>query len=158
VAGVNWTGWSPVLLVVADLVGDAGYYGLGRSGHEPCSNRSGKRLALTAERLRPLERGRDNDWKLLIIRKTQALGHHPLLRARASGCRSCAYMALNLAGPFPKVVLFELVGYFIGEACCIRPLYRLCDRQLFGRSPCCCWPLLADPAHLWKGPGRGHLV
>ena len=106
-----------LLLVIADLVGDAGYYGLGRFGHEPLLEQISKRLALTAERLRPLERRfHDNDWKLLMIGKTQALGSIILYFAGASRMPFLRYMALNLAGTFPKVLLFELVGYFIGQS------------------------------------------
>lgn len=106
-----------LLLVVADLIGDAGYYGLGRFGHAPLIKRISKRLSLTPERLAPLEqRFRDNDWKLLMIGKTQALGSILLYFAGASRMSFVRYMALNLVGTFPKVVLFELVGYFIGQS------------------------------------------
>ena len=106
-----------LLLVGADLVGDAGYYGLGRYGHAPLLKRINKRLSLTPERLRPLEkRFRDNDWKLLMIGKTQALGGIILYFAGASRMSFVRYMALNLAATFPKVVVFELVGYFLGAS------------------------------------------
>lgn len=106
-----------LLLVAADLVGDAGYYGLGRFGHAPLLKQISKRLSLTPERLRPLEqRFRDNDWKLLMIGKTQALGSIILYFAGASRMSFVRYMVLNVIGTFPKVVLFELVGYFLGRS------------------------------------------
>jgi membrane protein DedA with SNARE-associated domain len=106
-----------LLLVAADLVGDAGYYGLGRFGHEPLLEQIGKWMSLTPERLRPLEqRFRDNDWRLLIIGKTQALGSIILYFAGASRMSFTRYMALNLVGTLPKVALFELVGYFLGRS------------------------------------------
>jgi membrane protein DedA with SNARE-associated domain len=105
-----------VLLILADLVGDALYYGLGRYGHAPLLGQIGKRLALTPERLEPLEqRFRENDWKLLMIGKTQALGSLILYFAGASRMPFGRYMLLNLFGTVPKVVLFELVGYFLGQ-------------------------------------------
>jgi membrane protein DedA with SNARE-associated domain len=103
-----------LLLVAADLVGDAGYYGLGRYGHAPLLARISKRLKLTPERLAPLERRfHDNDWKLLMIGKTQALGSIILYFAGASRMSFLRYLLFNLVGTFPKVVLFELVGYFL---------------------------------------------
>ncbi len=104
-----------LLLVAADLVGDAGYYSLGRFGHAPLLRWISKRLSLTPERLRPLEqRFRDNDWKLILIGKTQALGSIILYFAGASRMPFVRYMALNLAGTVPKVILFEAIGYFLG--------------------------------------------
>jgi membrane protein DedA with SNARE-associated domain len=106
-----------LLLVAADLVGDAGYYGLGRFGHAPLLKRISKRLSLTPERFHPLEqRFRDNDWKLLMIGKTQALGSVILYFAGASRMPFLRYMVLNVVGTLPKVILFELAGYFIGQS------------------------------------------
>ena len=105
-----------MLLILADLVGDALYFGLGRYGHAPLLGQIGRRLALTPERLAPLEqRFRENDWKLLMIGKTQALGSIILYFAGASRMPFGRYMLLNLLGTVPKVVLFELVGYFLGQ-------------------------------------------
>ena len=106
-----------LLLVAADLVGDAAYYGLGRYGHGPLLRQISKRLHLLPERLGRLEqRFHDNDWKLIMIGKTQALGSIILYFAGASRMSFVRYMALNLVGTVPKVVLFEAAGYFIGES------------------------------------------
>jgi len=106
-----------LLLIAADLVGDALYYGLGRYGHAPLLARISKRLALTPERLAPLERRfHDNDWKLLMIGKTQALGSVILYFAGASRMSFVRYMLVNLVGTAPKVILFELVGYFLWQS------------------------------------------
>lgn len=103
-----------ILLVLADLVGDAGYYGLGRFGHAPLLAAISTRLSLTPERLAPLEeRFHANDWKLLMIGKTQALGSIILYFAGASRMSFSRYMLLNLFGTVPKVILFELIGYFL---------------------------------------------
>jgi membrane protein DedA with SNARE-associated domain len=112
------------LLIVADLVGDAGYYGLGRFGHAPLVKQISKRLHLLPERLDRLEkRFHDNDWKLIMIGKTQALGSLILYFAGASRMSFVRYMMLNLIGTVPKVILFEAVGYFIGESVLRSPRY-----------------------------------
>ncbi|HEY7900467.1 MAG TPA: VTT domain-containing protein [Caulobacteraceae bacterium] len=106
---------SCLLLVAADLVGDALYYALGRYGHGPLSAWINKRLNITPERLRPLsQKFHDNDWKLIMIGKTQALGGVILYFAGASRMSFARYMALNLVGTFPKVILFELIGFALG--------------------------------------------
>jgi membrane protein DedA with SNARE-associated domain len=106
---------SCLLLVAADLVGDALYYCLGRYGHGPLSSWINKRLNITADRLRPLEqRFHDNDWKLIMIGKTQALGGIILYFAGASRMSFTRYMGLNLLGTFPKVIVFELIGFALG--------------------------------------------
>ena len=106
---------SCLMLVAADLVGDALYYALGRYGHGPISNWINNRLRITPERLRPLaQRFHDNDWQLIMIGKTQALGGIILYFAGASRMAFGRYMALNLIGTFPKVILFELIGYALG--------------------------------------------
>ena len=105
-----------ILLVAADLVGDVLYYCLGRFGHAPLVARLSKRLSAASEKLRPLEqRFRDNDWKLLMIGKTQALGSVILYMAGASRTPFGRYMVLNLLGTLPKVILFEAIGYFLGR-------------------------------------------
>jgi membrane protein DedA with SNARE-associated domain len=104
-----------LLLVAADLVGDALYYCLGRFGHGPLFNWVNKRLRITPDRLRPLaQRFHDNDWKLIMIGKTQALGGIILYFAGASRMSFARYMGLNLIGTIPKVVLFELIGFALG--------------------------------------------
>ena len=49
-----------------------------------------------------------------MIGKTQALGGIILYFAGASRMGFLRYMALNLIGTFPKVILFELVGFALG--------------------------------------------
>ncbi len=102
--------------MAADLIGDLIYYCLGRFGHGPLLERIGKKLSLKAERFRTMEqRFRDNDWKLLMLGKTQALGSVILYFAGATRIPFLRYMLLNLLGTFPKVILFEAIGYFLGR-------------------------------------------
>ena len=106
-----------LLLVAADLVGDGAYYSLGRFGHAPLIKRIGRWLALTPERLAPMEKQfHKNDWKLLLIGKTQALGSLVLYFAGASRMDFKRFMGLNLAATAPKVFIFELAGYFLGRS------------------------------------------
>jgi len=104
-----------ILLILADLLGDALYYSLGRYGNAPLARRMTKWLKVTPERLARLEqRFRDNDWKLIFIGKTQGLGSIILYFAGASRMSFLRYMVLNLVGTVPKVIVFELIGYFLG--------------------------------------------
>ena len=106
-----------ILLVLADLLGDALYYSLGRFANAPLARRLSKWLKVTPEKLTKLEqRFRDNDWKLILIGKTQGLGSIILYFAGASRMSFVRYMILNLLGTVPKVVVFELIGYFLGAA------------------------------------------
>jgi membrane protein DedA with SNARE-associated domain len=103
------------LLVLADLVGDALYYSLGRFAHAPLLQRVSKRLSLHPERFKTLEqRFHDHDWKLILIGKTQAFGSIILYFAGASRMSFVRYLAVNLIATVPKVILFEVAGYFLG--------------------------------------------
>ncbi len=106
-----------LMLVAADLVGDALYYSLGRWGHTPFLERLEKRLSLTQERFRPLEEGfRKHDWKFLLIGKTQPFGSIILYFAGATKMPIGRYMLFNLLATAPKVLLFEGIGYFLGAS------------------------------------------
>jgi len=105
-----------MVLVAADLVGDAFYYALGRWGHSQIIEQIGRRLGLTHDRLQPLEeRFRRHDWKLLLVGKTQALGSLVLYFAGAIRMPFVRFMAWNLLATAPKTALFELAGYFLGQ-------------------------------------------
>ena len=112
-------GWLGValLLVAADLVGDALYYSLGRWGHSPFLRRIERWLSLTEERFRPIEEGfRRHDWKLLLIGKTQPFGSVILFFAGATKMPVGRYLMFNLLATIPKVALFEGAGYFLGAS------------------------------------------
>ena len=104
-----------LMLVAADLVGDAAYYSLGRWGHGPLMDRLGQRLKMTPERLQPIEdRFRRNDWILILIGKSQAFGAVVLYAAGATRMNFVRFLWWNLVATIPKIILFELVGYFFG--------------------------------------------
>jgi membrane protein DedA with SNARE-associated domain len=104
-----------IMLVAADLVGDAAYYSLGRWGHGPLMDGIGRRLSMTPERLQPIEdRFRRNDWILILIGKSQAFGAVVLYAAGATRMNFPRFLWWNLVATVPKIILFELVGYFFG--------------------------------------------
>ncbi len=106
-----------LMLIAADLVGDALYYSLGRWGHTPFLRRLEKLLSLTEERFKPLEEGfRRHDWKILLIGKTQPFGSVILFFAGATKMPVGRYMMFNLLATVPKVLLFAGAGYFLGAS------------------------------------------
>lgn len=106
-----------LMLIAADLIGDALYYSLGRWGHTPFLERLETILGLTHERFRPLEDGfRRHDWKLLLIGKTQPFGSLILYFAGATRMPVGRFVLLNLLATAPKVLFFEGVGYFVGSS------------------------------------------
>ena len=106
-----------VLLVVADLTGDTIYYSLGRWGHDKLLASIGKHVGLTRERISPLREGfKKNDWKLLIVGKTQAFGSVILYFAGAVQMSFGRFLFYNLLVTLPKILIFELIGYFFGES------------------------------------------
>jgi membrane protein DedA with SNARE-associated domain len=112
-------GWLGValLLIAADLMGDALYYSLGRWGHSPFLRRLERWLSLTEERFRPIEEGfRRHDWKILLIGKTQPFGSVILFFAGATKMPVGRYLMFNLLATVPKVALFEGAGYFLGAS------------------------------------------
>ncbi|MDR3546727.1 MAG: DedA family protein [Candidatus Pacebacteria bacterium] len=105
------------VLIVADLTGDMIYYSLGRWGHVHMVERISSRLGLTGERLKPLrEEFHKNDWKVLLIGKTQGLGAIILYFAGATHMRLRKFLSWNLIGTLPKVLIFMLVGYLFGQS------------------------------------------
>jgi membrane protein DedA with SNARE-associated domain len=112
-------GWLSValLLIGADLVGDALYYSRGRWGHTPFLRRLERCLSLTEERFRPIEEGfRRHDWKILLIGKTQPFGSVILFFAGATKMPVGRYLLFNLLATAPKVALFEGAGYLLGAS------------------------------------------
>lgn len=106
-----------LMLIAADLIGDALYYSLGRWGHTPFLERLEKMLSLTPERFRPLEEGfRRHDWKFLLIGKTQPFGSLILYFAGATRMAIGRYLTFNLLASVPKVLFFEGVGFFVGTS------------------------------------------
>jgi membrane protein DedA with SNARE-associated domain len=106
-----------VLLVVADLTGDFLYYSLGRWGHVHMIEKISSRLGLSESRMTPLKAEFiKNDWKLILIGKTQGLGAIILYFAGASRMKLNRFLAWNFVGTIPKVLIFMAVGYLFGQS------------------------------------------
>lgn len=104
------------VLVLADLVGDLLYYSLGRWGHVHTIERLSSMLGLSEDRLGPLKkRFAKNDWKLLLIGKTQGLGGIILYFAGVTRMKVNRFLGWNFVGTIPKVLVFEFVGYLFGQ-------------------------------------------
>ena len=97
-----------LLLVAADLIGDALYYCLGRYGHGPLFGWIERWLRITRSgSSRWRDRFHANDWKLIMLGKTQALGGLFLYFAGGIRLSFARYMWFILIGTFPKVILFD---------------------------------------------------
>jgi membrane protein DedA with SNARE-associated domain len=105
-----------LILVAADLVGDAAYYSLGRFGHSRSFGALATRLGLTSDKLAPVERAfKKNEVKFLLFGKTQAFGSVILYTCGALKMRLDRFIGWNLVATVPKVLLFELIGYYFGQ-------------------------------------------
>ncbi|MBA3789329.1 VTT domain-containing protein [Patescibacteria group bacterium] len=105
-----------VILVAADITGDVLYYSLGRWGHVRFLERLSSRLGLTESRMKPLQSEfHKNDWKLILVGKTQGLGAIILYFAGVTHMRIERFLFWNFIGTLPKVGIFMAVGYLFGE-------------------------------------------
>ncbi len=111
-------GWSLLVLVIADLVGDSLLYGLGRWGIGALSPRWRTRLGLTADRLARVSAhfDRSGGWTIVAAKLTHALGFPTLVAAGAGRMAFLPFIMFNLAGTIPKSLLLLLLGYALGEA------------------------------------------
>ncbi len=113
---MSWLGVFLVLFV-GDIVGDVAYYYIGRWGHGPWAERLAARFGATQEKQeRFKEAFNKNDVKILLINKTQALGSITLYYAGALRMPMLRFLWINAVGTAPKVLLFEVVGYFFGQS------------------------------------------
>ena len=106
-----------LILVVGDLIGDFLYYSLGRWGHVHFIEKLTTRLGITESRIEPLKAEfRKNDWKFLLVGKTQGLGSIILYFAGVVRMDLFRFFAWNLVGTLPKAFLFECIGYLFGQS------------------------------------------
>ncbi len=105
-----------VLLMLADITGDALYYALGRLGRTGIASRWWSYLHLSEEKLAPFERKfHEHDWKLLFFGKTQIIGLVVLAAAGVAKMPFGKYIWYNILGSVPKIVLFEWFGFYAGN-------------------------------------------
>lgn len=104
-----------LVCVVADVVGDAGFYWLGRHGLSP---RWQRRLGLTPDRRRVLKTVfRQNGARALVLGKlTHSAGAAVLLAAGASRMDFRRFVLWNTVAAVPKTLVFAVIGYSFGWA------------------------------------------
>lgn len=106
-----------VVVILADLIGDGLFYGLGRGLLGHISPRWRRALGLLPDRIASLEEtfavkgGR----VLLAGKWTHAAGFPVLVAAGAARMPFLRFMQFNLIGSIPKSVLFLGIGYFFGS-------------------------------------------
>lgn len=110
-------GWVLLLLVLGDVIGDAIYYALGRFGRAP-SGALGRRLGLTATRLRDIEQRLSHDAvKMLCLGKwTHAIGAVVLVGAGVVRVPLPKFLLVNLLASLPKCAVLMAIGYFAGNS------------------------------------------
>ncbi len=119
-----------VVVVLADLVGDAVLYVVGRYGHGWLPQRWRARLGLDKKRQDMLDdHFRQSGGRTLLIGKlTHSAGMLVLLAAGASRMRFGPFLLYNLLGTLPKSLFFLLIGYTLGYA------YTAIDSYIFRAS------------------------
>lgn len=144
-----------LVLILADLVGDLLYYGIGRSGARWVPRRWHERLGLEGPRRAELERHfKGHGGKTLVIGKlTHSAGLFILVAAGAARMPIGRFLLFNLIGTLPKTAGFMAIGYSLGYA------YKAIDSYIF-RVSLVLLVLLALVVLIWfmrrkrgKGPG-----
>lgn len=106
------------VLVLGDLVGDCGYYAMGRYGRHGFIHRWGKYFGLNDARVQTVEdHFKKHLGKTLVAGKvTHALGSVVLFSAGMSNVPFWKFLWYNFIGSIPKTLTLVLLGYFFGEA------------------------------------------
>ncbi|WP_176085335.1 VTT domain-containing protein [Martelella sp. HB161492] len=111
--------WSlGVILVLADLVGDIGYYSIGRYGLHRLPEKWKRRMGLRPGRRAKLARHfRERGGRTLLFGKiTHSAGSAILAAAGAARMPVFAFLVYNLIGTVPKTIALMVLGYFAGDA------------------------------------------
>ena len=132
--------WSVIVVVVlADVIGDLGYYALGRWGLHRLPKPWRDRLGLNRARLYILARHfRNHGTRTLLLGKfTQAFGAPVLIAAGLGKLPIWKFTWVNFLATIPKSLVFVAIGYSIGAA------YSRIDDWM-GRASlldrrACCW-------------------
>ncbi len=134
-----------VAAVVADLIGDAIFYALGRWGNGWLSPRWRHRLHLDDQRLDWL-RGQfhSRGGRILVTGKlTHSAGMFVLLAAGAARMPFARFLGWNLLATVPKSASFFVLGYAMGHA------YASIDHYLVRGSAILLCLLLTAAAAVW---------
>lgn len=111
-------GWTYVVLMLGDLVGDVLNYAIGRSGLRLIPQRWRQRLGVDDASLDALgtyfkaKGGRT----LITAKLTHSLGFAALIAAGAARMPLPAFLWFNLIATLPKTLAFLMIGYLLGQA------------------------------------------
>jgi membrane-associated protein len=107
-----------VVVIIADLIGDAMLYLLGRFGLELLPARARQRMGLSRRRLvRMMRLFQDKGAKILVMGKlTHAAGFAVLIAAGAARMPFTTFLATNFAATLPKSLALVALGYLFGAA------------------------------------------
>lgn len=107
-----------MVVIVADLLGDAIFYVIGRKGRRWVPAGWMARIGLTRVKLaRLVRRFRANGTRFLVIGKvTHSAGFAILVAAGIAKMSFARFMLINLLVTIPKSVAFVMLGYVFGAA------------------------------------------
>ena len=107
-----------VICVMADLVGDAILFWVGRYGPRMFSRKWQRRFGLNStRRLSISQHFNSHAGKTLLLGKiTHSAGAAVLLAAGVSRMKFLPFLGYNLLGTLPKTLLFVVLGYTLGHA------------------------------------------
>lgn len=106
-----------LLLLLGDMVGDTLYYLLGYFSRGKKVPRWLGIFGIREDNVKTFDRYfHEHDWKIILLGKTQPVGGAILFSAGFSKMSYKRFMAYNIVGSIPKIILFEGIGYYFGEA------------------------------------------
>jgi len=107
-----------VLIVVADLVGDSGFYAFGYFGRKKFIERWGRYVGLRLPQIERIEKHFDSHTgKTLIIGKLSHIVGAPILFAAGLAQIPFAdFLWFNFLATLPKSLIFLLIGFYFGRA------------------------------------------
>jgi membrane protein DedA with SNARE-associated domain len=109
--------WATLVLMLGDAVGDALFYWIGTLFRSKKIPKWLGWFGIRDDNVHHFDHYfHQNDWKLILIAKTQAVGGAILFSAGFAKANFKKYMLYNVLGSFPKVILFLLIGFYFGEA------------------------------------------
>jgi len=106
-----------LVLLLGDFVGDTFYYFLGRWGGTRILHKWGKRLGFKEKHIQDgIQYFHTRGGKILLVSKLQAIGSVVLFSAGAARMHYGKFIAYNMIGSLPKVLIFEAIGIYGGAS------------------------------------------
>jgi len=117
---------SYIIIVIADLSSDVGYYALGRWGRKKLIEKYGHYVGITMSRMEKLESHFQNHGgKMLIFGKiADPLSSTVQTIAGATKMPFSEFLYYNIISTFPKSLILLTAGFYFGEAIHQVNLYR----------------------------------